>query len=590
MSKRQEARKLGPVEVLVVVFVCVLALAACAPVVLRSRADAVRTKCAKNLSQIGRAMLIYANDYDDVFPRAGGRNCGWDRSIPSWLATNRFSAYGVAANGQGGRASISSCFYLLVKYAEVLPRTFVCPGDTGTTEFELADVRAGDRELIDLWDFGPEAYRHCSYSYHMPFGPFPVTMSSEPGLAVAADRNPWIDSPAGKGRGRMFGPAFGTTAVELVNAVAHEERGQNVLFVDGHVNFEDYPSCGVDGDNIYTFWNGGDIRRGGPPFLGMVPEHRTDSMLVHDPPPRGATKVTKESVRSLESTDLKQTSVAATLDCPLPENQNVIWCSTFQMAWDKLKKDVIGESVIVPDAAEIASHLNQGQFDHKNLEDESFYATAGIVKDGIVDQIQNEMSGRFPSQPKPVFDKLDALPQQIRRESIVAYSYLSVGIDFEYPFYVNKYPFEFHDSKGTPAKVKSFREHTGTGSLKSVSDQVDVLYFRDFDKAGDVDFAVDLSRNTEPYQVVLARMRRHGTLGQSVAAVEEKISEFEADPDYKVLRNLKPIDRLIVPDVVYKLTHCFAELEGKNLANPRWLGYFFLEAMQMIDFKLSRTG
>ncbi|MHC4171035.1 MAG: hypothetical protein ACYSWQ_29195, partial [Planctomycetota bacterium] len=38
------------------------------------------------------------------------------------------------------------------------------------------------------------------------------------------------------------------------------------------------------------------------------------------------------------------------------------------------------------------------------------------------------------------------------------------------------------------------------------------------------------------------------------------------------------------------LTHCFAELEGKNLANPRWLGYFFLEAMQMIDFKLSRTG
>jgi len=101
---------------------------------------------------------------------------------------------------------------------------------------------------------------------------------------------------------------------------------------------------------------------------------------------------------------------------------------------------------------------------------------------------------------------------------------------------------------------------------------------------------VDLSKQTDPHQVVLARMRRNGTFGQSVAAVEEKISEFEVDPDYGILRNLRSIDRLIVPDVLYKLTHHFTDLEGKRLRNRKWFDYKIFYAMQKIDFGLSRTG
>ena len=87
-------------------------------------------------------------------------------------------------------------------------------------------------------------------------------------------------------------------------------------------------------------------------------------------------------------------------------------------------------------------------------------------------------------------------------------------------------------------------------------------------------------------------MPRCNTLGEAVAAVEEKISEFKDDPDYEVLRRLRPIDRLIVPDVLYKLTHHFAELEGKVIGNQPWRDqrYGIFEAMQMIDFALSRTG
>ena len=143
MTKRDKVKNLGPVEVLVVVFVCLFALAVIVPAMQMSRFDAYRIECADNLSGIGKAMLIYANDYEDELPRSGGRNSTWAPAIPDWKAHNRFSAYGLSVDGSGGQATISSCFYLLVKYVEVTPRTFVCPGDAGTTEFKLADVDAG---------------------------------------------------------------------------------------------------------------------------------------------------------------------------------------------------------------------------------------------------------------------------------------------------------------------------------------------------------------------------------------------------------------------------------------------------------------
>jgi len=279
------------VELLVVIAIIALLMGILMPALARVRQIAFRMVCGTNLSGIGKAMLIYSNDYDDELPRAGGRNSTWSGTVTDWLALNRFNAYGLAADGSGGTATISSCFYLLVKYAEVTPKSFICKGDSGTTEFKPADVGAGDRELIDLWDFGPEAREHCSYSYHMPFGLYALTTSSEPGLAVAADRNPYIASPSAEAKEfpGLYNPDGGTEAIKAGNATQHQEDGQNVLFLDNHVGFEKRPFCGVNDDNIWTFWDGGDVRIGGMPIVfSSEPQDRTDSLLVNDGEPGAA--------------------------------------------------------------------------------------------------------------------------------------------------------------------------------------------------------------------------------------------------------------------------------------------------------------
>ncbi len=239
------------------------------------------------MSAIGMAMLTYANDFDDKFPRSGGKDSIWMGHIPNWRAENRFAAYGLNPDGSGGQGSITSSFYLLVKYSYPSDqREFVCKGDAGVTVFIPADEGVNGQNRLDFWDFGPEPSKHCSYSYHMPFGRYTLTKSSEPGMAVAADRNPWQDSPGASAKRfpGLYNPNGGKEAVKYGNAITHQEDAQNVLFLDMHVGQEKRSFCGINDDNIYTFWDGGDIRIGATPVVGSEPQNKLDSLLVHDAP------------------------------------------------------------------------------------------------------------------------------------------------------------------------------------------------------------------------------------------------------------------------------------------------------------------
>ncbi len=282
------------VELLVVIAIIALLMGILMPALARVRQLAFRMTCGTNLSGIGKAMLIYANDYDDELPRAGERTATWVATLPAgaWMALDRIAAFGT---GTASKASVSSCFYLLVKYAEVTPKSFVCKSDTGTSEWEIGDEQnvPPAMELIDAWDFGAKPYEHCTYTYHYPFGTFALTSSSEPGLAVAADRNPWLSSPAdptasdtAATRFADFGLTGGTDRVRNGNSITHQQDGQNVMYLDTHVDFAKTSACSLEEDNIYTK-SASTVGKGDPlgtpaKFL-TPPMNRKDSLLVHDP-------------------------------------------------------------------------------------------------------------------------------------------------------------------------------------------------------------------------------------------------------------------------------------------------------------------
>jgi hypothetical protein len=90
-----------------------------------------------------------------------------------------------------------------------------------------------------------------------------------------ADRNPWIARPGIEPNDfARFKPDINPwtgTAIEAKcgNAPSHKGESQNVLFIDGHVDFEKRSFVGIDYDNIYTRWDGEDRARW-VPALNLV--------------------------------------------------------------------------------------------------------------------------------------------------------------------------------------------------------------------------------------------------------------------------------------------------------------------------------
>jgi len=298
MAKRCKSKGLAPVELLFLIVAMILLVGLLVLLLPRRRSYATRMVCGMNLSGIGKAMLLYANDYRDELPRAGGRNSVWGQ-LADWMAPDRERAYGLQADGASGATTISSSLYLLVKYAEVPPKTFLCLSartrkdrERGVTEFKPGTYRLRDKRLTltDFWDFGPDPSRHVSYAYQMIYGPHRLILWAEPNMAVAADRNPWMDAPAAKARDfSLFTPEIppfnGTSdQARQGNSSRHEGDGQMVMFLDTHVSFERRSYCGIENDNIYTSWDGTDKVRSRPPKPGSQPAGERDSLLVNDPP------------------------------------------------------------------------------------------------------------------------------------------------------------------------------------------------------------------------------------------------------------------------------------------------------------------
>ena len=299
------------VELLVVIAIIALLMGILMPALARVRQIAFRMVCGSNLSGIGRAMLIYTNDYDYDLPRAGYTGTPWRDQVPNWSGADRAIAYtgSTPFSGNPGQATISSSLYLLVKFAEVTPKSYICKGESTRKAFKASDYQAQSTILNiedeEAWDFGPtnlasglSPTNHCSYSYHMPYNRrFLSLASSEPGMAIAADRNPWLD-PDTDTTGFVWNSYARTPGPEIIkqfqkgNAGPHQREGQNVLFMDNHVYFENQSFCGIDEDNIYTYDPGSrppDIQRGAEftfcisgTYDETQPVFAKDSVLVNE--------------------------------------------------------------------------------------------------------------------------------------------------------------------------------------------------------------------------------------------------------------------------------------------------------------------
>lgn len=286
---------------------------------------------------------------------------------------------------------------------------------------------------------------------------------------------------------------------------------------------------------------------------------------------------------------LEETVILPTLDSPCPRNKNIIWCSSFQLAWNRMKDDVIGAPVDVAGAEELVARLNTVEQSDEDMEASSFYAAAGRVEEGIINKVQKDMAARFPSHSVPDFNDIAGIPR-----AILAYSYLTANVPFKYPYRQAKGRFSFTDSQGVQTDVGAFGVWGIESSYKKMREQVEILYFREDREATDAElqmkeFVIDLCKHSEPYQVVVALVEPKETLAQTLSYVHDQIANIKKEKKYERERFLDRVDVLIVPEMLWEIEHHFTELIGKIVTNTN-PAMPIIEAKQGIRFKLDRYG
>jgi len=102
----------------------------------------------------------------------------------------------------------------------------------------------------------------------------------------------------------------------------------------------------------------------------------------------------------VNASQLKHTVVTAHLEEPIAPGKNVLWCVTFQLAWDEMRTLGKGKLKLEPEPP-MAKVLPKRLAGKGDVDAASIVARAGWVKDGIFAEIQTELTRKFGPDVRP---------------------------------------------------------------------------------------------------------------------------------------------------------------------------------------------
>jgi len=274
------------------------------------------------------------------------------------------------------------------------------------------------------------------------------------------------------------------------------------------------------------------------------------------------------------------TSFAAHLDTKIGSD-NLIYCSTIQLAWNELSKTLKGQISLVPDSP-LVPGLNKMDFTREHLSERYFIALADFVSSGIVNKIKKELKEKFNDTSKIDFD-------QLQPSDILAYAYLLKILKFSVPFDKIKNGLSF----GSPAQISG---NMGQMQIRGTIDAPRVQAFgidkvrRDTEKkqrnqvrvlryVNREDFILSFRMEEGDY-MMLARTAPKDTLQETISGLQIEAPQYLDDGDV-----------LKIPKISFDLEHHFKELTSRSvLVNGSDTGYFIMEAVQLIKFDLDEVG
>jgi hypothetical protein len=280
-----------------------------------------------------------------------------------------------------------------------------------------------------------------------------------------------------------------------------------------------------------------------------------------------------------DARELKSTIVTPLLEEPIVPGKNILWCSTFQLAWNEGCR-AAGGDIRLDAELPMVPILNKKTAKETDLDPDSYLVISGMVDANLISRMVHDLDRKFKGQASP--DLLHKVTRQIAAKAVanswMAYSYLFRELPFEHDFERLKHPFAFG-----PAQVASFGLCGDTREWSEKAEQVAVLDYK-----SDDDFILALRPKEKGERILLAKIAPAETIEKTISDIRKRIADASAKEGPSELSRKEP---LAIPILNFDVSREYAELEGKTITTPGPLeGMEISLALQAIRFRLDEHG
>ncbi len=277
-----------------------------------------------------------------------------------------------------------------------------------------------------------------------------------------------------------------------------------------------------------------------------------------------------------EPADMERTQVTPHMDVPIEPGRNVLFCSTFHIAWNEMRNGIVREDIRLEKSLEMVHQLNLGRMTKADISEEDYLSMAGYGGRNIADEINAALRAKFGNDAPVVDDVYND------DDVILAYAFLRKELMFEDAFDDFLHPIHF-DANGARTPVEGFGISSYSDERHSnLRDQVEIIEYKD---AGN--FIVGLTSKHPDDEIILAEVAPGRTLMETYEQVNRRIdrSRNGADPV-----TLSKNDVLQIPKFDITVNHRYSSLLGLHLRNKGFEDYFVAEARQDVVFRLDECG